>query len=104
MEQFARLLGALDGVVEGDTTLLGQTAILASSDTSDGLLHSVNDYPILIAGGGGGFLKNPGVHYASDRENTSTVLLTLVRSMGMAATEFGADDGRVTESCTAIEA
>ena len=84
--------------------MLGQTAILASSDTSDGLVHSVNDYPILIAGGAGGFLKNLGVHYASNRENTSKVLLTLVRAMGIDASEFGAAAGHVTESRTALEA
>jgi hypothetical protein len=104
MEQFGVLLGALDAVSEGDRTLLQQSAILASSDTSDGALHSVNNYPLLVAGGGGGYFKAPGVHYASDRENTSKVLLSLVRSMNIDASEFGDGGGRVTESCTEIEA
>lgn len=104
MEQFGVLLGALDAVSEGDRTLLQQCAIMASSDTSDGALHSVNDYPLLVAGGGGEYFKTPGVHYASDRENTSKVLLSLVRSMNIDAREFGEGGGRVTESCTAIEA
>ncbi len=104
MEQFGRLLGSLNSVVEGDTTLLGQSALLASSDTSDGAAHSERDYPILVAGGAGGFLKTPGVHLATDGENATQVLLTLVRSMGIEASEFGDGDAHVNESCTGIEA
>ena len=104
MEQLGLLLGALNSAAEGDGTLLGQSAILVSSDCSDGAAHSVNDYPILVAGGAGGFLKNPGVHQATDGENSTQVLLTLVRAMGIQATEFGADGGLVSESCVAIEA
>jgi hypothetical protein len=104
MEQLAVLLGALDAAGEGGGTLLRQTAILASSDTSDGAAHSVNDYPILVAGSGGGFFKNPGVHHVATGGNSTTVLLSLVRAMGIPATEFGGGDGHVTESCTGIEA
>jgi Protein of unknown function (DUF1552) len=104
MKQFGVFLGALESAVEGDSNLLKQSAIMATSDTSDGSAHSVDDYPILIAGSAGGFFKNPGVHYRSTGENSSMALLSLVRSMGQPATEFGADAGHVTESITAIEA
>jgi hypothetical protein len=104
MEHVGLLLGALNGVAEGAGTLLGQSAILISSDTSDGAAHSVEDYPVLVAGGGGGFLKNPGVHVVDEDGNTSKVLLTLVRSMGIEAADFGGEDGYVTESATEIEA
>jgi hypothetical protein len=104
MKQLGVFLGALEAAVEGDSNLLKQSAIIASSDTSDGAAHSVDDYPILIAGSAGGFFKNPGVHYRGSGENPSMVLLSLVRSMGLPATEFGADGGHVTESLTAIEA
>jgi hypothetical protein len=104
MEQLAVLLRALAQVPEGDRDLLYQSSILATSDTSDGAAHSVNDYPIVIAGSGGGHFKSPGVHFRSDRENTSKVLLSLVRSMNIPATEFGAAGGHVTASCSEIEA
>jgi hypothetical protein len=39
-----------------------------------------------------------------DRDNTTKVLLTLARAMGIEATEFGGGNGHVTESCTPIEA
>jgi hypothetical protein len=57
-----------------------------------------------VAGAGGGFFKSPGIHHVAKDANTSTVLLSLVRAMGINATEFGGGDGRVTESCSAIEA
>jgi hypothetical protein len=104
MEHLGLLLGALSGAPEGGGNLLDQTAILASSDTSDGALHSTDDYPVLVAGGGGGYLKHPGVHVNMDRDNTTKVLLTLARAMGIEATEFGGGNGHVTESCTPIEA
>jgi hypothetical protein len=104
MKQLGVFLGAFEAAVEGDSNLLKQSAILVSSDTSDGSAHSVDDYPILVCGSAGGFFKNPGVHYRGAGENTSLVLLSLVRSMGIQATELGSGGGHVTESLTAIEA
>ena len=104
MEQFATLLAALKAIPEGDGNLLDNCAILASSDTSDGKGHSINNYPILVAGRAGGKLKYPSVHYKSSGENTSMVLLTMLRSVGLALTEFGTGGGLVSTSCTAIEA
>jgi hypothetical protein len=104
MKQFGVFLGAFMAATEGDSNLLKQSAILATSDTSDGSAHSIDDYPILIAGSAGGYFKNPGVHYRGNGDNASMALLSLVRSMGITATEFGADGGHVTESVTAIEA
>jgi hypothetical protein len=104
MQQLGVFLGALMAGVEGDSNLLAQSAILVSSDTSDGAAHSVDDYPILVCGSAGGFFKRPGVHHRGNGESTSQVLLSLVRSMGIQATEFGGGDSHVTASCTPIEA
>jgi hypothetical protein len=104
MEQFATMLQAFRDTPEGSGNLLDASAIMATSDTSDGAAHSENDYPIVIAGSAGGALKYPGVHYASDGENTSKVLLTMVNAVGSGVTEIGADAGLVTESCSEIEA
>lgn len=105
MEMFAVLLQALKDQPEGAGNVLDNTVILASSDVADGKAHSNTNYPILVAGGGGGKLRKPGVHYKSNGENTSKVLLTILRAAGMSGlTEFGTDGGRVTEGCTAIEA
>ena len=104
MEQFAVLLAALKAIPEGAGNLLDSCAILASSDTADGRDHSITNYPILVAGSAGGKLKFPSVHYKSNGENTTMVLLSILRSVGLSLTEFGTGGGRVTTSCTAIEA
>lgn len=110
MKMFAILVEALKAIPEGAGNVLDNTAVYASSDLSDGRAHDLIDYPLVIAGGGGGFLKNPGVHYRSTtNENTSTVLLTVLKAagvtdaMGKPITAFGGGGGAVTSSCTAIE-
>lgn len=102
MEQLAVLLAALRDVPEGDGTLLDQCAILASSDCADGREHSLENYPILVAGRAGGALRS-GVHYRSDGENASQVLFSMLRAVGLPLSEFGTKGGAVTQGCSAIE-
>ena len=55
--KFAKLVGLLDGIQEGTGTLLDNTATMWLSELSDGAAHNLNNLPILIAGGAGGYLK-----------------------------------------------
>ena len=101
--ELAYLIEALAKVQEGESTLLEHTALLCTSDTSYGRAHSIEDYPILIAGSANGALKK-GIHYRSPAsENTSKVLLTLARAMGLAMDSYGKGPGLVTSSLSAIE-
>ncbi len=106
MQQLANLASALAATPEGPGNVLDNCAILATTDVSEGHDHSIDDFPILVLGGGGGYLKHPGVHYRSPApgENTSTVLLSLLRAAGLPLAEFGQGGGHVTSSCSAIEA
>ena len=105
MQQFAYLLGKLAATEEGDGNLLDNCAWLATSDVAEGESHSSDDYPIVVAGKGGGALKYPGVHVRGTRDdNTSDVLLTLLRAAGTGVTEVGAAQGRSTTPCADIEA
>ena len=105
MKQFGTLLSSLKAMPEGAGNLLDNTAVIASTDVADGKLHSITDYPIVVGGRAGGVLKYPGVHYRSaTKENTSTVLLSLLRAVGLPLTEFGQMGGHVTTGCSAIEA
>jgi hypothetical protein len=104
MTELAAFLEALRAVPEGEGTLLDHCAVLCTSDTSFGRLHALEDYPILIAGTASGALVK-GIHYRSATgENSSRVLLTLLRAMGVPLAEFGVEGGRVTEGIGAIEA
>jgi hypothetical protein len=106
MQCFAQLLVSLKGVSEGAGNVLDNTAILASTDTSDGRFHNIRDFPILVAGKGGGYFRYPGIHYRSPTgaESTSTVLLSMLRAAGTGATQVGGGGGLSTVSCTPIEA
>jgi hypothetical protein len=105
MKQFARLLETLKATPDGAGNLLDSCAVLASSDTADGRGHTLEDYPVVIAGRAGGALRYPGIHYRSDGgENTSKALLTLLRAVGLRLPAFGRYGGWVDESLTAIEA
>jgi hypothetical protein len=105
IEMFAVLLNALKSIPEGAGNLLDNSVILGTTDTSDGRFHNLLDYPILIAGAAGGFLKYPGIHYRSPSgdENTSNALLTVLRAAGTNLDTVGAQDGLSTTSCSAIE-
>jgi hypothetical protein len=101
--EFAYLVEALKKIPEGDKTLLDHCAVLATSDCSYGRQHLLEEFPIVIAGSANGKLKE-NYHYRSPSfENTSKVLLTLTRAVGLNLDSFGTDAGKVTESLTAIE-
>jgi hypothetical protein len=103
MTELAYLIGALAAVKEGDGTLLDHTALLATTDVSYGRAHSIEDFPILICGTANGALKK-GIHYRSPAsENTSKVLLTLARAMGLSLDSYGQGPGQVTSGLSAIE-
>lgn len=102
MQCFSDMVAAFRDIPEGDGVLLDHMALLGSTDLSWD--HGLDDYPILVAGGACGYLKTPGVHYRSgSAENTSKVLLSMIRAAGVAAPDFGNGGGYVTESCTEIE-
>jgi hypothetical protein len=101
MAQFAYMLEALRSVPEGDGNLLDHCAILASTDTGEGVSHSITDFPILVAGRANGALRG-GVHHRAVGDNTSKVLFTLLHAMDIPVDEFGVGLGRVTSGVDEI--
>jgi hypothetical protein len=55
--KFAKLVGLLDSLPEGDGTLLDNTATTWLQEFSDGSAFNLNNMPIVIAGSAGGYLK-----------------------------------------------
>lgn len=55
--KYAKLVGLLASIPEGDTNLLHNTSTMYLNELSDGDAHNLNDLPIVIAGGAGGTLK-----------------------------------------------
>lgn len=89
--RFAYLLERLQATPDGDgTNLLDNSALMLSSDCSEGWSHSVFDQPIIVAGGARGQLVHPGIHYRSPNgENPSDILLALLRCFDASATSVG---------------
>ena len=56
-QKFAKLVGMLDGINEGDGTLLDHSAAVWFQEMSDGNAHNLNNLPIIQAGGAGGYFK-----------------------------------------------
>ena len=104
MKMLGVLLQKLKDTPDGAGNLLDSSAILATTDCAEGKAHSIRDYPILVAGRAGGFFKYPGVHHRELGGNTSTVLMSLLRSVGVNPPEVGAMSGRATTGLSAIEA
>ena len=103
MEQLAVFLDTLRNTPEGDGNLLDNCSILCTSELSDGWRHSNEDFPILIAGKGGGRLRG-GVHYRSaSKENTSRAVLTALTGGGVMVDHFGHEAGRVTQTIGELE-
>lgn len=92
VDQFAVLLDKLDGISEGEGTVLDHCVILGCSEVSLGQTHSLDEMPILLAGGSDGYFQT-GLHHRSDSlESTTNVLIGLQRSVGMNVADFGTDD------------
>jgi hypothetical protein len=89
MEQLAVLLQRFADTPEGDGNLLDHMVVLATSDTSNAAAHSVEDMPIIIAGGASGALKTPGVPDRGIGDNTNEFLLTVLRAACVPFDEFG---------------
>ncbi len=104
MDELAYLLETLDAVPEGDGTLLDNSIVLATTESSEGKTHSLDDMPIVLAGGGCGRIPVD-MHVRNySQDNVGKVMLSLLRAMGINAAEWGAADTRVTDSLSELEA
>lgn len=101
MADLAYFLTALRNVQEGDGNLLRHSVVLCTTDCSLGKSHSLDDYPLLIAGNGGGGIRT-GHHVAARGENASKVMLSILRAMGVRATEYGVGMARATDGLGAL--
>ncbi len=91
MEQFAYFLGKLKAIDEGGESVLAKSCIFLSSELGDGDLHEHKNLPVIVAGGAGGALK-PGKHVVfTNQPHKSDLFLTLLASVGVSMTKFGAD-------------
>ncbi|MEC7240592.1 MAG: DUF1552 domain-containing protein, partial [Myxococcota bacterium] len=102
VSQFGVLLEELDAIEEGDGTLLDHCVIMGATEVSRGQTHSIDDMPILLAGGGDGAFRT-GIHHRSvSLESTTKVLISVQRAVGMNVADFGAEDAYADSEVTEI--
>ena len=95
VDKFRYLLSELDSRVEfteqGETTMLDNSIVVLISEISDGNVHSLDNMPFVIAGGGGGALQqNKLLSY--DGAAHADLWIALAKAMGEELQTFG-DDG-----------
>ncbi len=103
MQAFGDFLVEMDKIKEGDKTLLDNMCVLAFSDTGYAKIHSVENIPMLIAGGAGGRHK-AGHHVASPGDPVSRVSLTALQLAGAPVGEFGVGAMKTAKPLTEVMA
>ena len=94
-QMFAYLLEKLRSTADGEGSLLDHSIIVYGCGISDGNLHTHDNLPILVAGGGAGQLKG-GRHlrYANDPPATN-LYVTLLDKLGIPVESFGDSTGKL---------
>jgi hypothetical protein len=88
MQALGDFLTEMDAIKEGPGTLLDNMVVLAFSDTGYAKIHSVENIPMIIAGGAGGKHKG-GHHIAGNGDPVTRVSLTAQQLTGAPVGEFG---------------
>lgn len=96
MQQLAGFLATLRDTPEGDGNLLDRCSILCTTELSEGNTHSNDEFPVLIAGKGGGRLRG-NRHVRVNRANASLAGLSALRGAGLPFESFGHGPGRVVD-------
>jgi hypothetical protein len=94
--QLAYLLERLDGIQEGDGTLLDHSMIAYGSGIHDGNAHNHEDLPILLAGGGSGTFT-PGRHIRFKQETPlNNLWLSMLNRMEISVEKLGDGTGTLS--------
>ncbi len=94
IEHFGKFLTRLDGIQDGDKSLLDSTAVLFGSGMGNGSSHTNSDLPIVLAGGGygRGEFKNV-ASKGSGSVPLCNLYLDIAQRMGVEKDFFGTSTG-----------
>jgi hypothetical protein len=101
MQALGDFLTELDGVKEGDGTLLDNCLILAFSDTGYAKIHSLENIPMFLAGKAGGKHK-AGQHVHTSGDSVTRVSLTAQQLVGAPVAEFGTGSMRTARAISEV--
>ncbi|MEM6291170.1 MAG: DUF1552 domain-containing protein [Myxococcota bacterium] len=97
MQCFAAFMDALQAVQDpAGVSLMDRAAILGTSEYGEGWQHSVNEMPIVLAGGACGRMAR-GVHVREPGGNYSKAHVTVLRALGLDTPSFGWNGGETSD-------
>ena len=91
IEQFLYLIQSLDGIPEGDGTVLDNTLVVFGNELGAGTRHSLKNMPIVVAGGGNIGFKT-GQHINIGNGTINDLLMTIAHGFGDPVDSFGRRD------------
>jgi hypothetical protein len=93
---FSRYLDKLSAVKEGDRSLLDNMTMLYGGGLSNSTIHSGVNLPVLLAGGGAGWLNGgEHVHY-KDEPTMADLHLSLMEKFGISVEQMGGSTGPIS--------
>jgi hypothetical protein len=101
MKAWGTFVGVLDGMPEGDGTLLDHLLVVAHSETEFAKDHNINNLPIMLAGRAGGRV-HAGLNVVGKGAPVSTVALTAMQVMGVPIDSFGTGSMQTNKTVSEI--
>ncbi len=96
-EQFARFLGKMKAVKDGDGTLLDHTMVVFGSGMGNANAHTNNNLPVIFAGGGFRHGKHKAFpQSAATRVPLCNLYLSMLQRFGVETKRFGTSTGTLT--------
>ncbi|MDQ6707620.1 MAG: DUF1552 domain-containing protein, partial [Acidobacteriota bacterium] len=93
---FAYFLSKLEGLKEGNSTLLDHSLIMYGSDLCVPTVHSQHDLPILLAGGASGRIAGGRyIVYPGDTTPLTNLYLTMLDKVGVPTEKLGDSTGKL---------
>ncbi len=93
----------LDGIQEGEKTLLDRMILYAYTDHGAPRLHSLRNYPFVLLGSANGRMKT-GMHIPKPGDAATRVGLTVQQIMGVPVSAWGVGSNRVTSPISEVMA
>ena len=101
VEQYAYLASKLDGMKEGDGTVLDNSCLMFMSNMFVGRKHDNSRLPLVLAGGLGGTLQTGRsinlLNAGEDKRNMCSLYLSLMDRFGVKLDKFGDTSARLEE-------
>jgi hypothetical protein len=101
MESWAYFVQAFTKVKEGSGTLLDNTLILATTDSSWARVHSVTDLPMFTAGAAGGKIKT-GIHIDGGKSPVTRLGYTAMKLFGLDVDSWGTQSNKTDKPISEI--